>query len=339
MDQERHIPLSYLKIGLVLVILATSLTISAQNRNSANLLRDTVYHVSGLEYRGRITLYKRDGRIRLTDPKGSSILFDRKNIDHIGWSDRSRLKYNPESISWDSIPVVDIVHLKDGSVLRGEILAYQQGESLRLKIKAGELVIKEEDIDKIIQEPTNPLFSLSLTKQKKKKVYAFKEKGFYSATVFALLPAGGEEGNSEVGLSLQASFGYQFNRMFGLGIGASIDGYANAGGGDTFLPVFLEARGYLRKKIRTPYWVVAAGYGFPLRTNEFNQDVRRFEGGYMLHPAIGYRLGADKAVNVTFDIGYKFQKALTEKEFFFSGDIFTRDVLYQRLSLRMSVIF
>lgn len=325
----------FLLLGTLLV-LCTGLL--AQRPIPQKLIRDTVFHKSGLTYYGQIVRYERFGDIRLRGPRGRYVQFENAHIDSIGWSETSRVKFYEELISLDSVATIDEVYLKDGSKLRGKIQEYHRGSYLMFKMASGVIRINEEDIERIIQEPKESLIALMVKREKPPKVYAFREQGFYSSVVFALLPGGGDY-NSELGLSLQTSFGYQLNRQFGLGLGLSLDGYANVESDDTFVPLFAEARGYLWKKKNTPYWTVAAGYGFPLRTEAANQEIRRFEGGYMFHPAIGYRLGADKTINLTVDLGYKFQKAITEREFFFSGEIITRDVLYRRLSLRMSVIF
>lgn len=312
--------------------------LTAQRGAPPHLLRDTIYHKSNLVYFGQVIRYERNGKVTMKAPYSRAVQFDLENVDRIGWSEKSRLKFMDELVTLDSIRTVDVVYLKDGSMLRGTMLEYRRGEFLRFQISAGEMRINDSEIDRIVQEPKDPLVTMVMKREKPPKVYAFREHGFYSTVVFALLPGGGEY-RSELGLSLQTSFGHQFNRNLGVGVGVSLDGYANEDGGDTFVPVFAEARGYIWKKRSTPYWNVGMGYGFPLRTSGANQDVRRFEGGYMLHPAIGYRLGADKTINLALDIGYKFQKAVTEREFFFSGEIVTRDVLYRRLCMRVSVIF
>jgi hypothetical protein len=311
--------------------------LKAQDRKVPNTVRDTVYHSNGWVYHGQITKYDEGEMVRLRDPGGTPRRFPLEEVLDIKWSYKSRIKFLQEEIAWDSIPVTDVVYLQDGSILRGSILEYRPEGSIRLNTKGGELEIAGSDIKKLVQEPKDPLFYAALRQQKKKKVYAFREQGFYFSTLFGLLPGGGEY-RSEVGMTLQASFGHMFSRHFGLGGGIALDGYPNSVGGENMMPLFAEARGYLQKKNRSLYWAVAGGYGFPLRASTDNQSVRRFEGGYMFHPAIGYRLGADKGLNVTVDFGYKFQKSLTEREFISTGEILLRDVLYRRLCLRIGVV-
>lgn len=333
---NKKIYTSKLLIFTVLICLGTGLL--AQGGISPRSMRDTIFHKSDLTYYGIVINYKRNDKVIMKAPRGRAFRFDLKDVARIGWSEKSRAKFIEELLVVDSVETIDVVYLKDGSILRGTMLEYQRGDFLRFRMSSGEMRINDSEVERIVQEPKDPLVSMVAKREKKPKVYAFREKGFYSTVVFALLPGGGEY-RSELGLSLQAAFGHQINRQLGIGAGVSLDGYANEDGGDTFIPIFAEARGYLWKKKNTPYWNVGAGYGFPLRTQSANQEIRRFEGGYMFHPAIGYRLGADKTINLTFDLGYKFQKAITEREFFFSGEIITRDVVYRRLCLRMSVIF
>lgn len=323
---------------LSLLFIGMTVQMMGQGNIPPHLMRDTIYHKSDLVYYGQIIKYKRFGSVTMKAPHSRAVQFELENIARIGWSEKSRSKFLTELVSLDSIPTVDVIYLKDGSILRGTMLEYQRGDFLRFRMSTGEMRIDDADIERIVQEPRDPMVTMVMKREKKPKVYAFREKGFYSSVVFSLLPGGGEY-RSELGLSLQAAFGHQFSRHLGIGAGLSLDGYANESGGDTFIPIFAEARGYLWKKKNTPYWNLGAGYGFPLRTDSENQEVRRFEGGYMFHPAIGYRLGADKTINLALDIGYKFQRAITEREFFFSGEIVTRDVVYRRLCLRVSVIF
>lgn len=309
-----------------------------QERRVPYTLRDTIHHKSGWTYVGMINRYVENEKIRMRNPAGHNMVFPLSDVVKIGWSEKSRFKYLQKDINWDSIPVIDIVYLNDGSILRGKIQEYRPDGSVRLETKSGDLEVAKADISKLVQEPENPLFLAALRRQKKEKPYAFREHGFYFSTMFGLLPGGGEY-RSEVGMTLQASFGHMFSRHLGVGLGVSLDGYPNSVGGENMLPLFAEARGYLQEKNNSMFWSLAAGYGFPLRASSEDQQLNRFEGGYMLHPAIGYRLGADKGLNVVIDAGYKFQKALTEREFLFSGEILLRDVLYRRLCLRIGVVF
>lgn len=310
----------------------------AQNRKVPNVLRDTIQHQSGWVYHGQINRYVENEKVRMRNPAGHNMEFPLDEVVRINWSLKSKMKFLPEEIQWDSIPVTDVVYLKDGSILRGTILEYRPDGAIRLETKGGELEFAAPDIQKLVQEPQNPMFFAALRKQKKEKPYAFREHGFYFSTLFGLLPGGGEY-RSEVGMTLHASFGHMFSRHLGIGGGVSLDGYPNSAGGENLVPLFVEARGYLQKKRNALYWSLAGGYGLPLKASTDDQEVRRFEGGYMFHPAIGYRLGADKGLNVVIDAGYKFQKALTEREFLFSGEILLRDVLYRRLCLRIGVVF
>ena len=120
-----------------LLILGSKL--SAQEKIAPNLLRDTIYHKSGITYKGVSTDYEKIGRTRLRDASGRSMRFDNIHIDHIGWSDRSRVRFIEETVSLDTIETIDVVYLKDGSIFRGEILEYERGAFLRFLIKSGPL--------------------------------------------------------------------------------------------------------------------------------------------------------------------------------------------------------
>jgi len=138
------------------------------------------------------------------------------------------------------------------------------------------------------------------------KAYAFKERGWYGYVGGAINTgqvAGPWIEDVAIGFDFNVSSGYQFNRMLGVGLGLGAHYYYGRGRG--VYPIFTEMRGYFFPQWNTPYYNVAVGYGIALKDED--RDIQAAQGGLFLYPALGFRLGGNKAVNFIFDAGVKLQ--------------------------------
>lgn len=233
------------------------------------------------------------------------------------------------------LELIDVIYLKNGSVFRGEMIAFKKGEQVTLRLRNGnEVVFKDEEVERIIQEPIGKKIRKP-RKPKKPKVYAFEEKGFFNATYLSI-NMGKNEFENVVGIGGHNIFGYQFNRLFGAGIGVGVE-YYSLEIGEVVYPLYGHVRGYLNQKINAPYYSLSAGYGFAFKNqDEFISDA---EGGLYIHPSIGMRYGANKGANFVIDIGYQFQKANFTRGFDFSGDTEIRRNLFKRFTVKMGLVF
>ena len=100
------------------------------------------------------------------------------------------------------------------------------------------------------------------------------------------------------------------------------------------MPIYLEFK-YLPLKNRKEFYLVgSAGYGFAFKREQFG--IIEAQGGYMLHPAVGYRAGTSDGTNVTIDIGMKFQDAFF-KERLENNDLEFRDIVFKRVVIRVGL--
>ncbi len=209
---------------------------------------------------------------------------------------------------------VDVVMLKDGSVLKGQILSYDYETEMKLKLATGATVVLAYSKIKTISQQ-------QLNAGRKLKPYLFKEKGFYNATDLLIL-AFDERTDDNPAAGLSTVFGYQFKRQIGTGIGLAVHNYS-LGGNEMIYAIFGEARGYLNKKNVSPFYSLNAGYGFAAS----NQRLLASNGGVYLSPSFGYRMGASEHVNFTLSLGWNFQKA----SFTYSGNNQLRETIEQRI--------
>ena len=246
---------------------------------------------------------------------------------------------------------MDEVYLNNGSIFKGEIVEYKLGDELTFKLGDEQiLVFNDKDILKIIQADgtvINPATANADIKEdavtmeagkpvREKKPFKLKSKGWYNSTYIAFAAGNdgtnGGDGDFKLGSGLHNIFGKQFTRMWGLGLGIGLDNYSRRG--ETVVPVYLELRGYPLKKQQQYYYALAGGYGFTFKRESFG--ITETEGGLMVHPAVGIRLGTPDGTNVNIDLGYKIQEAFFIEQLF-SGDIEERDVTFQRIVLRVGM--
>lgn len=258
--------------------------------------------------------------------------------------------------------VVSNVTLNDGTVYEGYIKSYSPDGEMRVKLKSGTIaVLMDTEIKEITYNMPRPKRGSEYLPEKpdtdkpaferRKPTYDFREEGWFNTTSFAFsfgkreraeqffFTPGFEERTitqSAIGFNIQHIMGYQFKRMVGVGLGMSYDAY-DLEDGESILSVFGHYRGYLSKSIVAPYLGLNAGYGFALANK--SQGVTTAEGGWMIHPEVGLRLGANEKSNFTIGLGYRLQDAYYVQERPFNGNIEYRNVTYQRFLFSLGLLF
>ncbi|WP_020539403.1 hypothetical protein [Lewinella cohaerens] len=260
--------------------------------------------------------------------------------------------------------VISNITLNDGTVHKGIIKSYSPEGEMKVQLKTTRYIvfIMDTEVREITYEmPSAKHVSEYLSEEpnidkpsfeRRKPVYEFQEEGWFNTTSFAFSFGKRERDNdviffdpnfqeatvtqSAIGFNIQHIMGYQFNRLVGAGLGVSYDAY-DLEDGESILSVFGHYRGYLSRSIVAPYLGLSAGYGFAL-TNK-NQGVVTAEGGWMIHPEVGLRLGATEKTNFTISLGYRLQDAYYVQERPFNGNIEYRNITYQRFLFSLGLLF
>ena len=222
------------------------------------------------------------------------------------------------------------VYLKKGMIIHGKIIKVSPGESITIQNNHGDTVfIRDSQIKKYqVADPTVVAIDI-------KSTYDFRETGFYQASTFGvILNTVSVKDGGLVGFEMTAAAGYLTSRLFGLGAGIGADFY-HRGAGEMIFPLFLEMRGYLMQQPSSPYYVVRTGYGFAFKNEDLG--ISAANGGWMLNPAIGWRMGDGRGLKMTMDLGFKFQKATFDYRS--GGERSTAELLYKRLNLRLGFLF
>lgn len=235
----------------------------------------------------------------------------------------------------DDFRRTDVVYLKNGSIFRGQIEYYDVDTELRLRMDVDNVVVFDaKNIKRIVQESTTE--ESATTPIHFKKTYDFKEKGLYYALNIGYIGGNSFFGNYTDAYNVHFQSGYQFHRLLGAGVGAGVDFYnVNLG---SIIPVYVEARGYLRAKNVSPYYHVAAGMGFPVLSDN-NNSFDSSKGGYYLAPGMGVRFGGSAESNLTIGLALQWQKASYTQNF---GDGISKNVdkyTFRRFTFKIGVLF
>ena len=232
----------------------------------------------------------------------------------------------------------DVIVMKNGDRLTGEITHYAQGEKVILKRADGtELTIIEEEIEQIIQEvqDDSPNVFERESYVPEPKIYIEPTvKGLYSITQLSFAMGSGNEDGLALGAGISTIVGFQIKPLVGIGVGAGLDNYARRG--ETIYPIFLDLRAYLpiSKKPYHYYVVLNGGYGFAFARE--NIGINEATGGYLMQGAVGYRTTTREGVDVNIDAGVKFQEAGFSRDLF-NGDIEVRELVFKRFTVRVGI--
>ena len=180
----------------------------------------------------------------------------------------------------------DVVYLKNGSIVKGQIIEQIPTSLLKIEIAGGSIFVYQiTEIEKIVKEEiiTPPIA------KRKKTAPKMGYKGF--------VDMGGGFPVSYDGdgfFSVHISQGYQFNPFFFVGAGLGVD--YHFGENCIFLPLYANGRINFIDNPVSPFFDLKIGYSV-------------YEGkGAFLAPSIGTRFAIDQRCGFTFSVGYNLQR-------------------------------
>lgn len=216
------------------------------------------------------------------------------------------------------------VKLKDGSVLEGKLTEYVDGEYIKMNLGENQITINQSSIK-----------SIKHTNLSAGRKYEFKEVGLYNHTSVGFLSGFISAGNPVLGIGIDHSTGYLFNKYAGAGLNFSVLNY-DPGYREVFYTLSAEFRGYIFSQKLSPYYLVRSGYGFAHGGESFLEA----DGGFYMNPAIGFRFTGKKSANFTAEIGLNFQNAhFKQQTDWWDRSILEKDVRYQRFNIKIGILF
>lgn len=157
----------------------------------------------------------------------------------------------------------DVIYLKNGSVIKGDIVEQVPGKSLKVKTSDGSLfVCAFDDVERI-------------TKEEESHPDGKGHRGLDFG-----IDAGVDVMDGGANFPIELMLSKRFNKHASLGLGTGVN--IPTGGGDVSIPIFLDFKGY-----------------FPLKSTKLTPflDIR---GGYVVNTAESYTVGSGK-YKVTVD--------------------------------------
>lgn len=187
--------------------------------------------------------------------------------------------------------VEDVVYLKNGSIIRGEIKELKENEFLKIETAGRNIfIISMDKVEDIRIEPTEGRLH-------------FKETGYMNRSGIEILNA-----NNGITPRFYMVNGYQFNSRFGAGFGIGLTPYNDP---LTLVPFFVDMNLRLLESNSSPYIFLKAGYNFSVHHDE-NLDINDHRGGLLFNPGIGLQFNLSSGLGWFINAGYNIDNSYYE---------------------------
>ncbi|WP_310393906.1 hypothetical protein [Hymenobacter sp.] len=218
-------------------------------------------------------------------------------------------------------PTEQVLYLKNGWVLRGQLLSAPAADPLRLQTAdRSEFVFRQAEVDSLRQRPMPP-------------ADPYKARGFGHYTELGALA--GRNTSSTVNtsaFSFQTVNGYKFNQWTFVGLGVGADLYAT----QSLVPLFASLRGDLtRRGSILPFYFLDAGYGFNItgRDDALAQPVT-YEGGRLWAAGLGVKVLFNRSTGFLLSVGYRTQRTVLTR-----AAVEPEPVTFERIAVRAGFAF
>jgi len=209
----------------------------------------------------------------------------------------------------------DVIYLKSGKVVRGQILEQSAEEVKILVLGRYKFIYQQSEIEKVAKEPAtsssnfnsvSPGVKSSATTPKVKEQKPASPNGYLGIIEFGYGLAQGDYGMEF--LKISSINGYRFNEHISLGLGFGFrqfndmreyefmnNGYYPELYNNVLIPIFLDLRINLSKGKGSPYLVLDAG-------KTFDSDMMGL--GSMFSPGAGFKFGIGAKSTLSIGISY-----------------------------------
>jgi hypothetical protein len=214
---------------------------------------------------------------------------------------------------------LDVVYLKNGSILKGYLLEVKPDESVKLQtLDENIFVFRVEEIEKIVKEESDlrhPRNKVAV----KGPVRGYR--GFYELGLF-----GGVGADAINHTELNTSHGYQFNPNLFVGLGIGLHVFESEAAS---IPLYAHVRSEFVDRRITPFADVRLGYAFG--------DIE----GLYFSPSVGVRFGWGRKSDTYVSLGYTLQCGRYEFYDFnwYEPQTVTRTLSLSGIGLRVGMSF
>ncbi len=217
------------------------------------------------------------------------------------------------------------VYLKNGTVIKCEILEIIPDEGLKIQTGSHELMLSNQEIEKI---------EVNGKAEKVNNGQPITNKGFFNKTTVGIL-AGSSSNNEQAPLVLTSSMGYYLLPKLTTGIGTGIELYREA-----VVPVYVELQYFFNNNPKAPYLFTHGGWSFCLdnRTNTSSYEYNS-KGGLRYGGGAGMQIWTRSDFALVAEVGYQFQEIKTEKKEVYMNYKSTLYDQYNRLAIKLGFYF
>jgi len=211
----------------------------------------------------------------------------------------------------------DVVYLKNGGILRGEIIENHENDHLKIKVTGQNVfVVMMDDVENIS--------SSEISVQR-----LYEVAGYMNRTGMEFLHS---YGGSTFRFTMVN--GYRFNSHFSAGIGFGITPYNDP---LTLVPVFLDLKMRFLKTDSSPYLFLKAGYNFSVHYDD-DVELQDHKGGLLFNPGVGLHFIRSSGVGLYFQAGYNIDNSYYEFEGWWPQTV-ENELSFRRLSVGMGLSF
>lgn len=213
----------------------------------------------------------------------------------------------------------DVIYMKNGSVIHGEILEIKKNEHIRIRYSdSDELLIMVNDI-------------LRVSRNRAGAGLHYNTSGYMNRSGFEILSGTG--GNT---FRFASIHGLHFNPHVSAGLGIGLTPYNDP---LNLIPFFADFNYRLMKANTSPYFYLKAGYNFSMNNgNDDTAELNRHTGGLLLNPGAGIDFNFSSGFGWYIQAGYN----IDQSSFEFDGwgtELVRTDLTYRRISVGMGLTF
>jgi hypothetical protein len=219
-------------------------------------------------------------------------------------------------------PTEQVLYLKNGWVLRGQLLSAPTADPIRLQTAdRSEFSFRRAEVDSLRQRPIG------------RPGAPYKVRGFGHYTELGALA--GRNTSSSVNtsaFSFQTVNGFKFNQWVYVGLGVGADLYAT----QSLVPLFASLRGDLaRRGTVLPFYFLDAGYGLNItgQDNTLAQPVT-YSGGRLWAAGLGLKVPFSNSTGFLLSVGYRTQRTTLSRP-----AIAPERVTFERIAVRAGFAF
>ncbi len=219
---------------------------------------------------------------------------------------------------------VDHVYLKNGSVIRGNIIEVEPADHVKIQDLCGNIwYYKMADVEKITLESYQP------NAKEGRESLNFKT-GFVNMTSIGFL-AGSSNNMQMAPFSLLMVNGWRNSMGFFTGVGVGVEFLST-----NYLPVFLDLRYDFPGQDVVPYIMAKGGYSMPLASDRSEYDIDyTYSGGPLVGIGIGLKIKS--RTHFAWDIGllYRYQQTSYKENYDWNQQEYSYTDVYNRIEIRL----